>query len=526
MPTPSSPLEAIIAQAESLYSLPAVAMEVVQLTASDQVDASALKQCIERDPALAAKLLKVVNSSLFGLSGQVENLTQALALLGTKPLKLLVLGFSLPSELLTNLDAQELEHYWRDALTRAIAARQLLESQWRQPGDDVFLIALLQDIGLLVLLQQIGTPYARFLQQVREGEGQLVDLERRSLGFDHRQVTVELMNRWRMPKSYSDPITLKPANTNTRDSYDDSVAMPQVLCLANLLVEVVEQHRLSALPELLERGAHYCDLTSDDVSRLVAELEPQVEQLAEVLQVDLGEGSGYTEVLAKAHEQLALVAEEAAGLLAMSEDEIGESLLAESQDLQKAMRDFTSPRHTAAKLDAGRADAGHAGRGPRLRTTPITESSARTRLESTIASLAANCREQRTALCLLLVEAASEHPGELATDSAAALEAAMRTFADEHDLDAQRAIRIAPQTYVLLLPDGERREAVQMAQQLARLVATNTPGDMPLQLKAGAASIAAIPKGFEAKRLMDAARGCLSAAQASGGTSIKTIEVY
>jgi len=79
-----------------LYSLPAVAMEVLRLTSEPKFDARAIKDCLERDPALATRVLKVVNSSLFGLSRPIGDLNQALALLGTRPLKMLVLGFSLP----------------------------------------------------------------------------------------------------------------------------------------------------------------------------------------------------------------------------------------------------------------------------------------------------------------------------------------------------------------------------------------------------------------------------------------------
>src|SRR6476646_11602538 len=91
-----------------LYSLPAVAAEVLRLTGEPTIDARALKECLERDPALATRLLRVVNSSLFGLSRQVSDLSQALAVLGIRPLKMLVLGFSLPKELFSELEANVL----------------------------------------------------------------------------------------------------------------------------------------------------------------------------------------------------------------------------------------------------------------------------------------------------------------------------------------------------------------------------------------------------------------------------------
>ena len=134
-------------KAGSLYSLPPVAMKVLELTESPKVDARALKQCVETDPALTAKLLRVVNSSLYGLSREVSDLNQALALLGIKPLKLLVLGFSLPPQLLGGMTADALQRYWRHTLVKAVAAREISEAFWNRSGDEAFLAGLLQDVG-------------------------------------------------------------------------------------------------------------------------------------------------------------------------------------------------------------------------------------------------------------------------------------------------------------------------------------------------------------------------------------------
>src|SRR6188472_3625537 len=106
-------------RAGQLYSLPSVAIEVLELTSQPKVDVPALKRCIENDPALTAKILRVVNSSLFGLSREVSDLNQALALLGTKPLKLLVLGFSLSESFCANMTGRTIQRYWRYALTKA-----------------------------------------------------------------------------------------------------------------------------------------------------------------------------------------------------------------------------------------------------------------------------------------------------------------------------------------------------------------------------------------------------------------------
>src|SRR5690606_15851150 len=113
-----------------IYTLPAVALEVLELTDHPRVDCRKIKQCIEHDPALVGKILRVVNSSLFGLGSDVTDLNQALALLGIKSLKLLVLGFSLSEAMFSGRTGDALQHGWRHALSRAVAARELCEFIW------------------------------------------------------------------------------------------------------------------------------------------------------------------------------------------------------------------------------------------------------------------------------------------------------------------------------------------------------------------------------------------------------------
>src|SRR4051794_16780650 len=131
-------VQQFLERAGQLYSLPAVAAEILRLTDQPQINPRAIKKCLESDPALAARILRVANSSLFGATRQVTDLNQALTLLGIRPLKMLVLGFSLPKELLAGLQADVLASYWRQALTKAVAARELCEQCWHTPGEEAF----------------------------------------------------------------------------------------------------------------------------------------------------------------------------------------------------------------------------------------------------------------------------------------------------------------------------------------------------------------------------------------------------
>ncbi len=310
MNDPTATLDRLVGRAEQLYSLPAVAMEVLHLTDNPQVDTRALKECIENDPALTGKILRVVNSSLFSLSREVSDLNQALALLGTKPLKLLVLGFSLPSGLYAGIEARTLGRYWRRTLTKAVAGRELAERFWHVPGDDAFIAGLLQDVGILLLVQQLGQPYAQFFDRVLDHGLDLDALEAEAMGFTHTALSAKLLARWHLPQNLVEAVAAGPQQA--ADGTGGRSASAQILHLAELIARLLADGQTSQLARLLELARDYRNLPEDQLQALLADLEEKVCQLASVLSLQLPEGVQYADILAEAQRQLANVATQAA----------------------------------------------------------------------------------------------------------------------------------------------------------------------------------------------------------------------
>jgi HD-like signal output (HDOD) protein len=283
MNEPASHLEQLATRAMTLYSRPTVAMDVVRLAEQPCVDAAELKRSIEQDPALACKVLRVVNSSLFGLSRPVADLNQAIGLLGIKPLKLLVLGFSLPDSLFAGVAARELRWYWTSTLTRAVSSRMLCEQLWHKPGDEAFIAGLLHDIGILVLLRELGEPYVRFLAGAIKEKCHLAALEQDTLGFDHTQLSAALLARWQLPDRLVDAIATPKKQARLSRMPTAEGELPQILHLAELLVQLVGQRQLEVLSDLLEAGKVYRGMTKSNLAALVEGLQPQVDQLSVVL---------------------------------------------------------------------------------------------------------------------------------------------------------------------------------------------------------------------------------------------------
>src|SRR6266496_3464412 len=113
-------LIAQILQCPTLPSLPTIALDVLRLAQCDEVDIAEIARTISKDPALASKILRTVNSSFYGRGQSVSQVSQSLVILGLQSVKTMVLGFSLVSNLQQNKpNGFKLLNYWRRSIYAA-----------------------------------------------------------------------------------------------------------------------------------------------------------------------------------------------------------------------------------------------------------------------------------------------------------------------------------------------------------------------------------------------------------------------
>ncbi len=582
MSAPQTTIDRLIGRARQLYSLPAVAMQVLELTNNPRIDAAALKACIENDPALTTRLLKVVNSSLFGFSRQVGDLNQALALLGTKPLKLLVLGFSLPPRLFAGLAAEVLGRYWRRTLTKAVAARRI--GQGLVPGGgDPFIAALLQDVGVLLLIQELGEPYVLLLERTDFGGRELLAMENASMGFDHRVLSARLLESWGLPEALVDAVERRADEEALAGLEPSQRTVVATLYLAELAAQVLVDRRDAALRELLAAGERLCGLDRDRLAAVVEGLSEQVAQLAEALAVQLAAENDYRDVLVTAHARLAETAAAAAAELAAAvRPEVDPAACDEEHDLAAELELLSSAvtRLTMVREeDLGAPPDGEGVAGVAAKPTPPVLSTAadqsplaaapllacpggghnQTRMvlspadvfsSSTVASpsgtaieadpglverLAAAvhaARQSRCPLSLLLaeldeIEQIVLHRGvEWLALPVRFLEATCRRL----DHSPAVCLPYGEAGFAVILVDCERQLAVGLGNQVVesfhRLQGRQAGTRPLLRVSVGAASVALPPKNFPAADLLNAAARCLYGSHASGGGVVKSIEIY
>lgn len=522
-------------------------MEVLDLTSRAEIDAAAIKACIEVDPALTTKILRVVNSSMFGLSRQVSDLNQALALLGVKPLKLLVLGFSLPDSLFMGMAGNLLAYYWRRTLTRALAARDLSEQYWSQPGDEAFVAGLLRDLGVLVLVQGLGKPYVDFWVQARSSGNLLASVEREAIGFDHRQLTARLLAEWRLPEalveavaSTGDPVALATLPARTR-------ALHESLHLAEAFTLVLVDHQTHAWADIVERGKGR--LTEAQAQIVAGGLDAKVRQLAELLSLEVGGCRPFAEIIDEAHRRLVQVAAESVVDLVQVRREQErleiERLLHtdEVRILREAAAAF-GPRAPAKATVAKRDEQASPVVKPlrastclkAVRTTPVVRDTSASGapaaddpgLLKQLATLAWACRQNRCPLSLLLIEL--EKYADLAfvlgVPRAEATLHRIETACAELGRSGAACIRIRDATFALVLPDCDRAAVVEHGRELLRAMRDPQAGKHSPRLSIGCVTVNLPPPNFAPQTLIESAERCLNGARAAGGNCVKSIELF
>ncbi len=526
----TSVLQQFVDHASTLYSLPAVAMEVLELTRHERVDIRALKQCVQRDPALTAKLLRVVNSSLFGLSGEVSDLNQALTLLGVKPLKLLVLGFSLPKSLFSTVEAETLERYWRFTLVKAVAARQLAEECWKTSGDEAFIAGLLQEIGLLVLVRELGPSYIDFVQHGLEQKADLLTLETDTLGFDHTILSARLLEHWQLPKSIVRAVSYPP-NANLLMTLDVAQQMlPQALHLATLIASILVDDRKDLVGELMETANRYCHITSKQIDSMLDELQDRVEIMAEVFSVQARDEQRYRDIIAQAHEQLAEVATdslsdmlagqstELATKRAALEDALGHySIQPRSQTSQVSETEGTQNREHPSADDDRRP-------GNRPVKPCIT-------LSAQIRNALAECRATRHDLSVLLLEIEDYQQLLLmqGLERVSQMMDAIPRMICQHCEQTGPCIRTTDTRFAIVLAGHDRRQAITVSKSLLVCLSAWSvePNRLsyPIRCSIGVAAADMPGRSYTPSEFIEAAERCLFAAQASGGGMVKSIDI-
>ncbi len=302
----ATPLIDQILAAENLPSLPKVAMQVLDLVEKDNASVGDIADVIEKDPALTARVLKMVNSSLFGLSKTVGSLQQATVVLGLRTVKVVALSFSLVESLHAGeTHTFDYDLYWRRSLTTAVMAKLISGETLDDRGDESFVGGLLCDIGLIAANRAVGDVYGPVWQAWADQRRPIQEIEQEVLGTTHAEVGAALLNRWNLPDVLVEAVRWHHHEHGPADN-ERVRSLVAPLHAASAVAEVfcgdVEESELVATTE---HCAKLLGIRSERLRELMEHLDSQLQETAHLFHVDIGETLPYHQLRERAMMQLA-----------------------------------------------------------------------------------------------------------------------------------------------------------------------------------------------------------------------------
>ena len=204
-------LRQLISRMDRLPSIPALYTQIVDTLQDPAVGVDEIGDIVARDPAMTAKILKLVNSAFFGLGRQISNPAEAVSYLGIDTIKSLVLSIHAFSQFSSGKsDGFSIDALWVHSQQTAGLAKEIirLEDLEQKVMDEAFVAGLLHDIGKLVLASNFCVQYEQVLHAGLPGSLALLTAEENTFGANHAEIGGYLLGLWGLPVPVVEAIAL------------------------------------------------------------------------------------------------------------------------------------------------------------------------------------------------------------------------------------------------------------------------------------------------------------------------------
>jgi len=229
-----SPKKKIAREIASFPSIPQAAAKILAMLDNPNTSAEEIGAVLRYDAGLTANILKLTNSSYFGLPSKVASVRQALVLLGWKKLAHLIMtacvsaimdkavpGYGLP-----------MGELWRHSIAVSVVAEGLAKELEMTGVDEIFTAALLHDVGKLVLGAFIKAETGSVDAMADRGIS-FEKIERKVFGTDHAEIGARILQNWSFPEQIISAVRWhhEPDGAPVSNPLIDIVHVANVLCL-------------------------------------------------------------------------------------------------------------------------------------------------------------------------------------------------------------------------------------------------------------------------------------------------------
>lgn len=218
--------------ASDLPTIPVVATKVMQLIESESATAEELARVVASDPAVAARVLKISNSSFYGCQRQIQTLSHAIVVLGFATLKSLVVAASV-KQVYQPYGLTE-KMLWEHSFGAGLAARIIARETRLASEEEAFLGGLFHDIGKIIMNTMNSTQFQNAMQRCYNDEITFEEAERQVYNYTHSEVGGLVIKKWNFPDMLMYAVLNHHTFAFSEDADQSQINLACVVGLSNL----------------------------------------------------------------------------------------------------------------------------------------------------------------------------------------------------------------------------------------------------------------------------------------------------
>jgi len=297
---------AAIRKSAAVPSIPQVVTRFLEVIQDPNFDYDDVVKALSADAGTVSEVLRLANSALFGVSRKVTSLKQALTLLGPRRTRSLVLGRYLVEAVGgTGTELIDRNYFWRRCLASAVIGARLADDLCPRLRDEIFLSALLADVGVTILAQAMPAEYGPIAQTYAPHGGPISpEVEEHAIGTTHAEVSAMVLAEWSLPDPLCEAVRL--SHDSTVDVVSEGTHMARVINAADRIGRM-----LCEIPDVAKAADECTDAMAfvnaelHLLARILGDVEKDVEELAQILKIDVIPSQVYTRIAEAIRERLA-----------------------------------------------------------------------------------------------------------------------------------------------------------------------------------------------------------------------------
>jgi HD-like signal output (HDOD) protein len=193
-------MRSLIESSQRMGTLPVVFHRLVETINDPDASSEKISSIVAMDPALAAKLLRLVNSPFYAFASRIDSISRAVAMVGTRQLVMLAMGATLITAFKgVPVSLVNMQSFWAHSIGCGVVARHLALSRSKSLSESFFIAGLLHDISRLLIYSLLPNHTLYMLTEAKRRQEPVRNLEKETLGFMHEELGAELLQIWRCP---------------------------------------------------------------------------------------------------------------------------------------------------------------------------------------------------------------------------------------------------------------------------------------------------------------------------------------